>query len=331
MRNTRETSLAKWFATDASFQAASEAIQVHGAYGYSDEYDVERYLRNSKGAVIYEGTSEIHQLMQAGYALGYREDAPLRCELPAYDAEVWQELIQLTKFDTISITCIKEVNLNIVVCIKQVPDSAAKVVVEGGQVTWGDAPLVMNPWDEYAVEAALLLQEATGGDVTAVSVGGESAKEALKTALAMGCRQAILISDPALEGADSQAVARVLAAAIQKIEGAELAVFGKQAIDGDMGVTAAQTARCLGWPVLSLVSSVQAGEGGGSRSSARSKKAARSVESKLPAVVSVSKDIGEPRYPSFMGIRKASRAKIPVWTLADLGISAAASRCTGRR
>jgi alkylation response protein AidB-like acyl-CoA dehydrogenase len=89
-RNTRETSLAKWFATDASFNAASEAVQVHGAYGYSDEYDVERYLRNSKGAVIYEGTSEIHQLMQAGYALGYRADSPLRCELPPYDPEIWQ-------------------------------------------------------------------------------------------------------------------------------------------------------------------------------------------------------------------------------------------------
>jgi alkylation response protein AidB-like acyl-CoA dehydrogenase len=90
LRNTRETSLAKWFATDASFQAASEAVQIHGAYGYSDEYDVERYLRNAKGAVIYEGTSEIHQLMQGGYALGYRRDAPLRCELPGYEAEAWQ-------------------------------------------------------------------------------------------------------------------------------------------------------------------------------------------------------------------------------------------------
>jgi len=91
LRNTRETSLAKWFATDASFEAASEAIQVHGAYGYSDEYDVERYLRNARGAVIYEGTSEIHQLMQAGYALGYRQDTPLRCELPAYDPALWQD------------------------------------------------------------------------------------------------------------------------------------------------------------------------------------------------------------------------------------------------
>ncbi len=90
LRNTRETSMAKWYATDMSFKAAHEAIQVHGAYGYSNEYDVERYLRNSRGAIIYEGTSEIHQLMQAGYALGERKDRPLRCELPAYDPEFWQ-------------------------------------------------------------------------------------------------------------------------------------------------------------------------------------------------------------------------------------------------
>lgn len=91
MRNSRETSLAKWYATDASFEAASQAVQVHGAYGYSDEYDVERYLRNSKGGIIYEGTSEIHQLIQAGYALGLRQDTPLRCGMPAYDASLWQE------------------------------------------------------------------------------------------------------------------------------------------------------------------------------------------------------------------------------------------------
>lgn len=90
IRNTRETGMAKWYATDASVKAALEAVQIHGAYGFSDEYPVERYLRNSKGAVIYEGTSEIHQLMQADYALGNREDRPLRRELPAYDADFWQ-------------------------------------------------------------------------------------------------------------------------------------------------------------------------------------------------------------------------------------------------
>ena len=89
-RCTRETSFAKKFATEASFSAASDAIQIHGAYGYSDEYDVERYLRNARGAMIYEGSSEIQTLIQAGYALGLRQDKPLRCEAPAYDAASWQ-------------------------------------------------------------------------------------------------------------------------------------------------------------------------------------------------------------------------------------------------
>jgi electron transfer flavoprotein beta subunit len=210
-----------------------------------------------------------------------------------------------------------EVDLNIVVCIKQVPDSAAKVVAEGGQVSWGDAPLVVNPWDEFAVEAALVLQESAGGEVTAISVGGESSKEALKTALAMGCGQAILISDPTLKDADSQAIAHVLAAAINKVGDINLTFFGKQAIDGDMGVTAAQTARCLGWPVLSAVSVISA-DASVIHVERSIEEGRQVVECKLPAVISVSKDIGEPRYPSFMGIRKASRATIPEWNLSDL-------------
>ncbi len=81
-RNTRETSLAKWYATVASERAAGDAVQVHGANGYSDEYPVGRFYRNAKGAVIYEGTREVHTLMQADYVLGYRQDRPIRCELP---------------------------------------------------------------------------------------------------------------------------------------------------------------------------------------------------------------------------------------------------------
>jgi len=89
-RATRESSFAKKFATEASFNAANEALQIHGAYGYSDEYDVERYLRNARGALIYEGSSEIQTLIQAGYALGTRTDRPLRCELPAFTEREWQ-------------------------------------------------------------------------------------------------------------------------------------------------------------------------------------------------------------------------------------------------
>ena len=89
LRNTRETSMAKWFCTDAARSAADDAVQIHGAYGYSDEYNVERHLRNTKSAVIYEGTSQIHTLMQAAYALGNRKDKAMRKELPAFDATEW--------------------------------------------------------------------------------------------------------------------------------------------------------------------------------------------------------------------------------------------------
>lgn len=90
IRNTRETSMAKWYCTDAARRCADDAVQIHGAYGYSDEYNVERHLRNTKSAVIYEGTSQIHTLMQAGYALGERKASPMRCEMPAYDADYWE-------------------------------------------------------------------------------------------------------------------------------------------------------------------------------------------------------------------------------------------------
>ncbi len=217
--------------------------------------------------------------------------------------------------------------MKIVVCVKQVPDSAAKVVVENGKVTWGDAPLVINPWDEFAVESALLQKEAQGGDVIAVTIGEESSKEALKHALAMGVSEAILISDPALAGSDSRSIALALAAAIKKIGDVNVAFFGRQAIDGDMGVTAAQTARALGWPMLSLVSVIASLDpaGGTIRVGRATEEGRQVVEAKLPAVVSVGKDFAEPRYPSFMGIRKASRAVIPAWSLADLGISAPSS------
>jgi electron transfer flavoprotein beta subunit len=214
--------------------------------------------------------------------------------------------------------------LKIVVCVKQVPDSAAKVVVENGKVTWGDAPLVINPWDEYAVETALLQMEAQGGEVIAVTIGGENSKEALKHALAMGASSAIHISDPALTGSDSQGIARALAAAIRKIGDVNVAFFGRQAIDGDMGVTAAQTARALGWPMLSQVSVINSldSSAGTIRVGRATEEGRQVVEAKLPAVASVGKDIAEPRYPSFMGIRKASKATIPTWSLADLGIPA---------
>jgi len=209
--------------------------------------------------------------------------------------------------------------LKIVVCVKQVPDTAAKVVVEDGKVSWGDAPLVINPWDEYAVEAALNTADATGGSVTVLSMGKEDDKEAIKHALAMGCGEAILLSDPALAGSDGVAGARVLAAAIQKIGNVDLVFFGKQAIDTDTGTAPAMVARMLGYAALTLVSVIDVA-GDHIKVQRDTEEGRQLVESKLPAVISVVKDYGEPRYPSFMGIRKAARATVPVWGLAELGM-----------
>jgi electron transfer flavoprotein beta subunit len=214
--------------------------------------------------------------------------------------------------------------LKIVACIKQVPDSAAKVVAEDGKVSWGESPLVINPWDEYAVEAALQQKEAHDGEVIAISMGGESAKEALKHALAMGCDSAILISDEALTGVDTAGTAQVLASAIQKVGEVDLAFFGRQAIDGDAGITPAQTARLLGWPMLGLSAVIDV-DGGSVKVERSIEEGRQTVSASLPAVFSVVKDFGEPRYPSFMGIRKASRAEIPVWSLADLGLGVPAA------
>jgi electron transfer flavoprotein beta subunit len=203
--------------------------------------------------------------------------------------------------------------LKIVVCIKEVPDTAAALVAEDGQATWGDAPLVINPWDEYAVEAALNV----GGDVTAISMGGD--KTALKHALAMGCKESILVSDDALANIDTQGTAKVLAAAIQKVGDVSMTFFGKQAIDGDAGITPAQTARVLGWPALTLAASIEV-DGDNIKVERSIEEGMQSVNAALPAVLSLVKEYGEPRYPSFMGIRKASRAEIPEWDLAELGI-----------
>ncbi|MDF1499164.1 MAG: electron transfer flavoprotein subunit beta/FixA family protein [Anaerolineales bacterium] len=213
--------------------------------------------------------------------------------------------------------------MNIVVCVKQTPDTAATVTVEGGEVSWGDAPLVLNPWDEYAVEEALQIKEEHGGQVTALSLGPEDAQEALKQSLAMGCDQAILISDPAFAGLDTLQVSKVLAAAIEKVGDPDLVLFGRSSVDSDTGITGTQVARRLGFPSLILVSKVVSLDPAGGKIEVERmlEEGRQQVAGPLPAVLSVVKEINEPRYPSFMGIRKASKAEIPIWSGADLGIS----------
>lgn len=215
--------------------------------------------------------------------------------------------------------------MNIISYIKQTPDSAAKLQVADKKVTWGDAPLIVNPWDEYAYEEALLLKEKFGGKAIAISMGPESAAEALKTCLAVGCDEAYLISDPSMKGSDASATAYCLAKAAEKVGEIDLILLGKQAIDGDTGLTATMVARYLGWSVLNyVIKIVEIDPAEKTIKVERMMEEGRQVcTAKLPVVVSVIKGINEPRYPSFMGIRKAAKATIPVWSAADLGADTA--------
>lgn len=219
--------------------------------------------------------------------------------------------------------------MHVVVFTRSTPDTAAKVEVGAdGKVTWGDAATVVNPWDEYALEEAILQAKSASGKATVIAIGPEMHNEALKHSLAMGLDEAARVWDATLENADSLGWARAAAAAVNKLGDVDLVIFGKESIDVGTDQHNTQTARKLGWPMLSYVSRILEVD-----YAARTIKVERLLEqgkqvvsSKLPAVISVMKDINEPRYPSFIGIRKASKASIPEWSLADLGIDAPAAR-----
>lgn len=215
--------------------------------------------------------------------------------------------------------------MNVVVFTRSTPDTAAKVEVGAdGRVSWGDAATVVNPWDEYALEEGIVQSKNTGGTATVVAIGGEMHNEALKHSLAMGLDAAVRVEDAALDPANGLAYATAAAAAVKKLDGVQLVICGKESVDTGTDQQIIQLARKLGWTLLTNVSKIVALEGDTIKVERQIEQGKMSVTSKLPAVLVVTKEINEPRYPSFIGIRKASKAEIPVWSLADLGISAPA-------
>lgn len=215
--------------------------------------------------------------------------------------------------------------MKVVVCVKQTPSTTATFKVENDAVSWEDTgsgkPNVVNPWDEYAVEEGIRLKENHGAkDVVALTAGGEDAIDVLRTGLAMGCTEAVHVSDASLVSADANDTAAVLAAAVEKIGDASIVITGKQAIDADRGLTTVMVARKLGWTPLTFVAAINEIADGTITVERMVEGGRQVVKAKLPVVMSVVREINEPRYPSFMGIRKANRAKVPAWSLADLGV-----------
>ena len=208
--------------------------------------------------------------------------------------------------------------MRIVVCIKQVPETTeVRVDPKTNALIREGIKSIVNPFDENAVEAALQLREAHGGKVTVITMGPPQAEEALRQALAMGADEAILLTDSAFRGSDTLATSYTLAAAIRKLGDVDLVICGKQAIDGDTGQVGPGLAERLGTPQVTFAIDLQVNDG---------KLRARRVlddffevtEVKLPAVVTVVKQINEPRFPSMRNVLKAKRAEIIEWTAADL-------------
>jgi len=212
--------------------------------------------------------------------------------------------------------------MNIAVLIKQVPEiDLVKVDEAAGEVVLPSGPGVVNPFDEYAVEEALRLKEAHGGKVSVISFGSERTESALRACLALGVDEAILISDPIFEKSDPQAVGKILSAGLKKLGEFDLVLAGKQAIDDDSAQVPAAVAGVLDLPQVMFVKKFDSVENDKATVWRTTEEGYDVVEVALPAVISVVKEINEPRLPSLKGKMMAKKAQITKWTAADIGLS----------
>jgi electron transfer flavoprotein beta subunit len=212
---------------------------------------------------------------------------------------------------------------NIVVLVKQVPDtySERKLTDADHTLDRESADAVLDEINEKAVEEALKIKEAGEGEVTVISVGPDRATDAIRKALSMGADKAIHVSDEALHGSDVIATAKVLAAAIGKVEGYDLVIAGNEASDGRAGAVPAILAELLGLPQLTFVRELTV-DGTTVKADRETEDGLTHLEASLPALVSVSEKINEPRYPSFKGIMAAKKKPVDTLTVADLGVDA---------
>ncbi|MTV49987.1 electron transfer flavoprotein subunit beta [Heliobacillus mobilis] len=210
--------------------------------------------------------------------------------------------------------------MEIIVCIKQVPDTTeVKIDPATNTLIRQGVPSIVNPYDKYALEAALQLKAKHGGQVTVISMGPPQAQEALKECIAMGADRAVLLSDRSFGGADTLATSYTLAAGIRKLGRFDLILCGKQAIDGDTAQVGPELAEQLEIPLISHVAKIDL-EGEQVTVEREQEESYAVINAALPLVVTVTKAAYKPRLPNMKGIMRAKRTEIPIYTMADLDV-----------
>ena len=213
--------------------------------------------------------------------------------------------------------------MHIVVCLKQVPRDNSVKINPDLSINAEGIEQIMNLFDEYAVEEGIKWNEQHGGKVTVLSIGPDAWKEQMRRALAMGATDALLLNDPAFEMLDTIGAARIAAAAINKLGDVDLVICGRNSTDDESGAFGPALARLLGWPQLTYVGKISELDDNRIVAERHLEEQIETVETKLPAVVTVVKDINEPRYPSLLRIKRVAKVEIPTMSAADLGLSAA--------
>ncbi len=221
--------------------------------------------------------------------------------------------------------------MNIVVCIKQVPDTTdVKINPETNTLIREGVASIINPFDAYALEEAVRLKEKFGGTVSVMTMGPPQAEASLRDAIALGADEAYLLSDRAFAGSDTLATSYTLAAGVRKLGGVDVVFMGRQAIDGDTGQTGPSTAENLGCPQITDVRKIESVEADGSIILQRVlEEGYVRIKVKPPVVITVVKEINEPRLPSLRGKMNAKKKEIVAWTAADLEVDAKRLGLTG--
>jgi electron transfer flavoprotein beta subunit len=221
--------------------------------------------------------------------------------------------------------------MNVVVCVKQIPDPAVPGALEADHTLDRSGKLILDESDSYGVEMALQLVDAAGGgEVTLISMAPNGEVSGLRTALAMGAAKAILVSDPALEGSDALSTAKVLAKCVERAGDVQLVLTATESTDGYTGTIPAQIGELLGWPALTFSKHIEVA-GDTVKAQRQTEAGYDEIESSLPAIVSVTAGVVEPRYPSFKGIMAAKNKPVDNVTAADLGLDASQVGWTGAR